>query len=238
MRLLKEPHPVVLRLPFVDRVVCSPVGFPGRAKVSVGIDSLDGFFAASLPSDCGEDQDSGVGGARGSRLVLKTSARTDLDLVACGVFLRWFPVLFLGSLLLGSFLLSVCTLSVAADCRRASRSCGSSPSAAVVAPDVVSAFANVPQPPALVFENAPGNPPVLGGPSLFAELLRHAVRDNDRAWQEKTALRSVASSRSALKGLDEVEEVDRNRACCDPALTASFCRQNVHTNGLLRSWIV
>lgn len=174
--MLNVFHPVALRPPLVDVAGDAPEAAPWRAKVLPGIDSLDGLLAVSRPSGCGEVQESGVGGARGSRLVLKTSARTDLDLVTCDVLLRWLPEFRFGSLLL-----VVCAVSAAADFCRACRSCGSKPSVEGKTPDDVSALANVPQPPAPALENAPGNPPAPGGPSFFAELLRHVVRDSDRA---------------------------------------------------------
>lgn len=208
------------------------VAVPGRFKA---LDSVETFFSTSAPSDFdAEDHDSGVGGGRGSRFVLKMSARTDFDLLACALFLCRFPTLFPGS-----FAVLVGTFSTTGDCCLASRSCGSNPSVEVELLGAVFGFANVPQPPTPVLENAPGNLPGLEGPSLsFAELLRHAVLCSDRLWQALEALRSVVCPRSTLTGSDEAAEIDKARPCCDRELTARLCRQNAHTKGWLRSWNV
>lgn len=215
-----------------DLVDESLVAVPGRFNA---LDSAEAFFSTSAPSDLEiEDHDSGVGGGRGSRFVLKMSARTDFDLVACALLLCRFPTLFSNPL---AFLAG--TFSTTGDCCLANRSCGSNPSVEVELLDAVSGFANVPQPPTPVFENVLGNPPGLEGPSLlFVELLRHAVLCSDRAWQEIKALRSLACPRNNLTGSDEVAEIDNARSCCDLELTARFCRQNAHTKGWLRSWNV
>lgn len=232
MRWLNEPHPVVLRPPLVDLADESLSLAAVFIRLRV-LERLDGLFAVSPPSACdGEDQDSGVGGGRGSRFVLKTSARTDLDLFACVLFLRWFSTFFLGA-----SLLFVCAFSAAsACCSRARCSCGSRPPAAAVSPDDVPVLANEPQAPTPVLENAPGNAfGCLEGPSSFAELLRHAVLESDRVWQENTALRSGVRSRNVLNGRHEAADIDNVRSCCDPVFADLFCRQNAHTKGLLRS---
>lgn len=155
--------------------------------MTVGVSGANLVVWPELPCWPAADQDFGVGGVLGSRIVLNTSARTDFDFVACAwrasrARLRFFgrvrgeptlsnfrfaSLLFVFDLVLGPFIRLLASSSWG---RRLPP--GESLLSGVLA---VLLAANAPQEPATEPAKPPGNPPLEGALRPVFELCRVAV---------------------------------------------------------------